>query len=171
MASRVNHINKNTGITYVYESVSYWDKEKKQARNKQTCLGKLDPISGELIPSKRSVPALIKTPLQDTVTTAKAEIVGSSIILDAITERLGLRTLLKSCFPKEYSQILTMAYYLASRGSPLSHCGTWCKSHAQPFGEPLIDQRITEVLRSITIDSKQTFFNGWMKKVLKDDYL
>jgi hypothetical protein len=51
------------------------------------------------------------------------------------------------------------------------YCGIWCKSHAHPFGEPLIDQRITEVLRSITIDGKQTFLNGWMKKVLKDDYL
>ena len=55
--------------------------------------------------------------------------------------------------------------------APLSHCGTWCKSHAHPYGEPLTDQRITEILRSITIDGKQTFFSRWMKKVLEDDYL
>ena len=54
----------------------------------------------------------------DPATTASAEIVGASIVLDAITERLGLGALLKSCFPKEYSQILTMAYYLVSRGGP-----------------------------------------------------
>jgi hypothetical protein len=28
MAYRVNHYNKETGTTYVYEAVSHWDKEK-----------------------------------------------------------------------------------------------------------------------------------------------
>lgn len=56
MSCRVNHVNKKTGVTYVYEAVSRWDKEKKQARNKQVCIGKLDPVSGEFIPSKRLGP-------------------------------------------------------------------------------------------------------------------
>ncbi len=63
-----------------------------------------------------------------------------------------------------------MAYYLASRGGPLSYCGMWCKSHAPSF-ECLTSQRITEILRSITIDKKQTFFAKWMNKVLEDDFL
>lgn len=41
--------NKVTGITYVYESVSYWDKEKKQPRNKKKLIGKIDPITGEVV--------------------------------------------------------------------------------------------------------------------------
>lgn len=169
MPTHVNHVNKKTGVTYVYESVSYWNKEKKQARNKQVCIGKLDPASGKLIPSKRF--SREQSALRDPATTASAEIVGPSIVLDAITERLGLGTLLKYCFPKEYGQILTMAYYLTSRGGALSHCGTWCKSHAHPFSEPLHDQRISEIIRSIGIDGKQTFLTRWMKKVLEDDYL
>ncbi len=44
MAYRVNHVNKTTGTTYVYEVVSFWDKNKKQSRNKQVCVGKLDPV-------------------------------------------------------------------------------------------------------------------------------
>jgi hypothetical protein len=32
MAFRVTHLNKKTGTTYVYESVSFWDKGKKQSR-------------------------------------------------------------------------------------------------------------------------------------------
>ncbi len=168
MPCRVNHVNKNTGITYVYESVSYWDKEKKQARNKQVCVGKLDPVSGEFIPSKRLAPE--QAVARDPAVTASAEIIGPSIVLDAITEQLGLCKLLKSCFPQEYSQIQAMAYYLASQGGSLSHCGTWCKSHAHSL-EPLTSQRISEVLSSISIDKKQTFFTKWMNKVLEDDYL
>ena len=169
MTCRVNHINKDTGVTYVYESVSYWDKAKKQSRNKQVCVGKLEPASGRFIPSKRLV--LEQAAVRDPIVTASAEIVGTSVLLDTITERLGLGALLKACFPKEHGQILTMAYYLASRGTPLSHCGTWCKTHSHPYGEILTDQRITEVLRSITTDGKQTFFTKWMKKSLEDDYL
>ena len=168
MPYRVNHVNKETGVTYVYESVSYWDKKKKQPRNKQVCIGKLDPASGKFIPSKRLAPE--HAAVRDPAVTASAEVVGPSIVLDAITEQLGLEKLLKSCFPEEYSQIQTMAYYLASQGGPLSYCGTWCKSHAHSV-ECLTSQRISEILRAINVDKKQTFFTKWMQKVLKDDYL
>jgi len=169
MSCRVNCKNKHTGITYVYESVSYWDKERKQPRNKRVCVGKYDPVSGDFIPSKRLSPE--QAAVRDPAVTASAEIVGGSIVLDTITKQLGLEGLLKSSFPKIYQQILTMAYYLVSRGGPLSHCGTWCKSHAHPVGIPLTSQCITDILRSISVDGKQTFFNKWMKKVLEDDYL
>lgn len=168
MAYRVHHLNKRTGVTYIYESHSFWDKEKKQARNKQVCVGKLDP-SGSFIPSKRLKPE--QAAARDPVVTASAEIVGPSIVLDTITERLGLGALLKSCFPTSHSQILTMAYYLVSRGGALCHCGLWCRNHAHPFGEVLIDQRISEILPSIMTDNKQTFLTRWMKKGLEDDYL
>lgn len=168
MSFRLNHVNKKTGVTYVYESVSFWDKEKKQSRNKQVCVGKLDPISGEFIPSKRLIPA--QAAVRDPAVTASAEVVGPSIVLDAITEQLGMEKLLRSCFPQEYKQIQTMAYYLASRGGPLSHCGTWCNSHA-PSAECLTSQRISEILRVISIDKRQTFFAKWMKQNLKNDFI
>ena len=34
--------NKKNGVTYVYESIDYWDKEKKQSRSKRVCIGKRD---------------------------------------------------------------------------------------------------------------------------------
>jgi hypothetical protein len=43
--------DKRTGTIYVYESESYWDKEKKQPRNKRTLIGKLDEETGEIIPT------------------------------------------------------------------------------------------------------------------------
>lgn len=56
--------NKTTGITYVYESKSYWDKEKKQPRNHRTLIGKLDE-NGNVVPTgKRGRPkkAVVHTP-------------------------------------------------------------------------------------------------------------
>ena len=168
MSCRINQLNKKTGVTYVYESLSYWDKEKKQPRNKKICVGRLDS-KGVFVPSTRLAPA--QAAVRDPIVTASAEILGSSIILDTITDQLGLEDMLKASFPKGYRQILTMAYYLVSQGGPLSHCGTWCKSHAHPFEVPLTSQCVSEILGSISMDGKQTFFNKWMKKVLEDDYL
>lgn len=49
--SIIKQYHKDTGITYVYESESYWDKEKKQPRSRRKLIGKLDPQTGEVIPT------------------------------------------------------------------------------------------------------------------------
>ena len=49
----IKQYHKDTGITYVYESESYWDKEKKQPRSRRRLVGKLDPETGEVIPTGR----------------------------------------------------------------------------------------------------------------------
>ena len=54
MACIVYQTDKKTGAKFAYESVSYWDKEKKQPRSKRKYLGKVDPETGEIIPSRSS---------------------------------------------------------------------------------------------------------------------
>lgn len=51
MASIIKKFNKKTGVTYVYESESYWDKEKKQPRSKRKLIGKIDEETGEIVPT------------------------------------------------------------------------------------------------------------------------
>ena len=50
---RVGYIYKKTknGTTYVYDNVSYWRKDIKQPRSKRKLIGKLDPDTGEIIPT------------------------------------------------------------------------------------------------------------------------
>lgn len=43
--------DKRSGITYAYESKAYWDKEKKQSRAKRTLIGRVDPDTGEIVPT------------------------------------------------------------------------------------------------------------------------
>lgn len=169
MSFRVYQVNKKTGVTYVYEATSVWDKEKKQPRNKQVCIGKLDPLTGEFVPSKRLNSEQAAN--RDPAVTATAKIVGPTLLLDSITAELGMDKLLKACFPKTFQQILCMVYYLAAQGGPLSHCELWSKSHAHPYNNILTSQRISEILRSIETDEQQTFFSKWGKQMLEDDYL
>lgn len=49
--ARIEHFDKRVGITYVYESTSYYDKEKHQSRSRRKLIGKLDPETGEMIPT------------------------------------------------------------------------------------------------------------------------
>lgn len=52
MASIIYQIDKKTGAKYAFENVSYWDKDKKQPRSKRKYLGKVDPETGNIIPSR-----------------------------------------------------------------------------------------------------------------------
>ena len=47
----IKQYHKDTDTTYVYDSQSYWDAEKGQSRSKRKLLGKLDPETGEIIPT------------------------------------------------------------------------------------------------------------------------
>ena len=47
----IKQFDKRSGITYVYDSKSFYDKEKKCSRAKRTLIGKIDPDTGEIIPT------------------------------------------------------------------------------------------------------------------------
>lgn len=47
----IKQFDKRSGITYIYDSKSYYDKEKKCSRAKRTLIGKIDPDTGEMIPT------------------------------------------------------------------------------------------------------------------------
>ena len=51
MAAIVYQKDKQSGITYAYESISFWDKEKKQSRARRTLIGRVDNITGEIVPT------------------------------------------------------------------------------------------------------------------------
>lgn len=47
----IRQYHKDTDTTYVYESESYWDPDKKQSRSRRKVVGKVDPETGEIIPT------------------------------------------------------------------------------------------------------------------------
>ena len=65
MAAIVYQTDKRSGITYAYESVSYWDKDKQQSRAKRTLIGRVDSTTGEIVPTdgrgrKKEAPLPVK---------------------------------------------------------------------------------------------------------------
>ncbi|MCK9230486.1 MAG: hypothetical protein RBS58_07240 [Syntrophales bacterium] len=57
MAAIVYQTSRHTGITYAYESLSCWDREKKQSRAKRKCTGRVDPETKEIIPTRKRMVA------------------------------------------------------------------------------------------------------------------
>jgi hypothetical protein len=166
----VIHTKKN-GIKYVYAIVEAgWDKEKKQPRNKQVCLGRLDEKTGEIIPSKRRE-RTAKRAAKAPEVTARSRVIGPCKILEKVAHDIGLEQTLRSCFPGRDEHMLSLAFFLVQKGLPLSRCEAWSMSNAHPFDGAIPSQRASDLLRAITEDERQTFFHKWMKKVAGKDCL
>ena len=127
MSSIIKRLDKRTGITYVYESTSYWDKEKKQPRSKRVLIGKVDPNTNEVVPTDgRGIrrkehlqnESAVDPVRQGPVPVIRTERVfcGATYLFDQIGEITGIQADLKTCFPNSYKQILSIAYYLILEG-------------------------------------------------------
>ena len=158
MTYRAIHTKKN-GVKYVYEVTGHWDKEKRQGRNKQVCLGRLDETTGEIIQSGRAVRKTNQT------VAATSKIIGPALLLNAIEQKFALRQMLKRCFRHKGEHILSLAYFLVQKGLPLSRSETWSASNRHPCGEIIPSQRVSGLLSAISEDERQAFFSGWMKKI------
>ena len=154
---------KKDGITYVYESESYWDKEKKQPRSKRKLIGHIDPETGEVVPNR-------KRSRSDEMY-ARTITIGQSLLFDRVSESIGLDPALRSAFMKDADKILTCAYYLLSEGNALGRCEQWSAGNLNPYGKRLGDQRIAELLKRLTPDSQKRFFRDWVKTISEEDNL
>ena len=163
--------NKKTGVTYVYSiEKSYWDKEKKSPRNKQLFLGKLNVETGEIIPPKRQR-NIVERATSAPGITATARVAGPYLLLEQITHKYGLDKLIKKCFAEKWKLMLSLVYFLVHKGSTLSRSESWSRSCLHPFSEPIVSQRISELLREVSEDERQQFLAMWLEDVLEEDYL
>ena len=161
----VKQLDKRSGITYAYESKSFWDKEKKQSRCTRTLIGRVDPSTGEILPTdqrnrRQPLPADTghrKGPAPSVRT--RRLFCGATFLFDQIGRKTGVTADLKTCFPSDYRKILSIAYYLILEDrNPLSRFGKWSALHRHPFGGDIPSQRSSELFASITEEGKDLFF-------------
>lgn len=176
MTAIIHQKDKRSGITYAYESVSYWDKEKQQSRAKRKLIGRVDDTTGEIVPTdgrgrkkKEMVPSAKPGPVPAEKTARS--FYGATYLLDAIGEKLGITQDLKACFPQTYRQILSTAYYLVLEDhNPLYRFEKWGTLHKHPYGKTITSQRSSELFASITEQDKQQFFKLQGKRRSETEY-
>ncbi len=169
----VYQTNKKTGVRYAYESVSYWDKERRQSRAKRVCIGRVDEETGEIIPTRKKKvgPKTIK-PGPVPITRTARLFYGATYLFDCIGEEIGVTKDLRTCFPDSYRKILSLAYYLILEDkNPLSRFPRWAHVHWHPHGEVISSQRSSDLFAAITEEGRQRFFTLQGKRRVEKEYL
>lgn len=176
MVAIVYQTDKRSGITYAYESISHWDKEKKQSRARRTLIGRVDTITGEIVPTdgrnrKKSKEKFSMKQGRPAIDSIKRTFFGATYLLNAIGEKLGITQDLKLCFPDTYKQILSIAYYLILEDStPLYRFEKWGILHKHPYGDNITSQRSSDLFASITEENKQRFFTLQGKRRVEQEF-
>lgn len=176
MVAIVFQTDNRSGITYAYQSISHWDKEKKQSRAKRTLIGRVDKVTGEIIPTdgrnrKKQDEKLPLNHKPKSAPMARRSFFGTTYLLDAVGEKVGITDDLKQCFPDTYKQILSIAYYLIlEESTPLYRFEKWGILHRHPYGKILSSQRISELFSSITEENKQMFFSFQGKRRCENEF-
>jgi transposase len=169
--------DKRVGITYAYENESYWDKEKKQPRSKRKLIGRLDEVTGKIIPTKRYKKKDME--IEDAslgqesfpIAMIQRSFYGATYLLDQIGDVTGVEADIKACFPDTYKQILSLAYYLIMEdANPLFRFEKWGAIHKHPFGEDIPSQRSSELFASIKTDAQMNFFRRQGKRRIEKEY-
>lgn len=173
----IYYTNKKTGITYAYENKAYWDKTKKQSRSKRKLIGKVDPVTGEIVPTRaykkreQSTGKKPSKPGPPSITAMRRSFYGAAYLFDQIGRVTGVAEDLKTSFPDTYKQILSVAYYLIlEENNSLNRFSHWQKLHVHPFGEDIPSQRSSELFQSIDEKSRMSFFAMQGKRRIETEY-
>ena len=152
---------KIKNFIYVYKATAYWDKTKKQSRQKRILLGKEDTKTKKLIPSKLNKPALWSKEF------------GISYLFDYIVQKCGLLNVIKNHFPGYWQEILACAYFEVAERRPLYLCEIWSEQSYSKNIVPITSQRISELLRTLGENERAIFefTKDWAKLRTEYEYL
>lgn len=146
--------NKKNGITYVYESISFWDKAKKQSRSRRILIGKLDE-AGNIVKTGQNASDSADSGLS--VPCPEAKRFGATFLLNQICAELGIEEDLKKCFPRNYSKILSLVYFLVMEGSSsVFRYANWAERHHLPYSKPIV---IEKLFSSVNRENRIKFFH------------
>lgn len=142
---------------YVYQVISYYDKEKKQARQKRKILGKRDPETNEIIPTRGNETRNANSSLD----------LGHTYFLNENAKKLSLDKLLKKHFGEDYSKILSLVYYILSENSSLHLFEQWFTGVSLDKDiKNLSSKEISLFLNNLgkSNDKIYSFFSDWVSK-------
>ena len=118
----VKSFNKVTGTTYVYESHKKWSKEEKKYKTIRKLIGKIDPMTGRVVPTgPRGRPR--SKPLEPNSRAAKAEPLDASEIdvqaLNTTIAELKIKNTLLMNEREKLSELIDGIMHFASQAKEL----------------------------------------------------
>jgi transposase len=103
--------------------------------------------------------------IQAVLKTARTVFFGPELVFAAITRKYRLDAIVKEAFPDQTaSDVLSLAWYVASEGSALVNSDVWLDTFENPRGYGMTSQEITRLLDRVTCDGMMTFYKLWPKQ-------
>lgn len=143
---------KINGRIYLYEAESYWDKEKKQARQRRRYLGVKDPKTGAP-----------KTPRKGVTPKAVANF-GEIWLMRKLAERTGLTEVLEKAFDDDGKKLFDLACYDALEEKGFHLYREWAESAWGVNGDLRTSQDISRLFANLDERSTKHFQNLWLRK-------
>ena len=122
---------KIKGKIYLYKVESYWDKEKKQSRQRRVYIGPKQNEKNDTIKENQS--SLVSKSF------------GNVFLVKFISDKLGLTEILKTVFPENYQEILALAFYEIIESAPLYLFPYWLNEHDLPTVKKLHSSDISNL--------------------------
>lgn len=150
---------KIKGRIYLYKVESYWDKDKKQSRQKRTYIGPKDKKK--------------KLSIKDINGQIVYKNYGNVFLLSYLLKQIGLEDILKSSFPNHYKEIIALAYYEITEASPYYLFPFWLEEHYLPktkkMDSPAISRFCDELGRQQHL--RMDFHERWLQHLQPIDAL
>ncbi|SFL74536.1 IS1634 family transposase [Pelosinus propionicus] len=167
------------GTEYVYEYISIWNSTKKRSEQKRNYIGK--NVEGIFLPNKKYTlqqqleHATAETEIKPEPVPAaecKRLFYGAIYLLDSIGQATGVTEDLKQCFPADYKEILSLAYFLVlEENTPIYRFHRWAVTHVHPFRFNIPSQHSTKLFGRIQEEQKMKFFALQSKRRFEQEYL
>lgn len=148
---------KIKGKIYLYRVESYWDKDKKQPRQKRTYIG-----------PKKSIKTAILIQDLNKITIKKF---GSIFLLKNLAEKIGLKKILSETFPDNFDNILNLCYFQITDETPDYLFNYWLEQNYLPHSSKMSSSDISELYSTIG-NSEATiklFIKNWINHLNPTD--
>lgn len=140
--------DKKRDKVYHYEVTSYWDKEKKQPRQKRKYLGVEDEQGNVITPRKE-------------VKIKKIQEYGGTYLLNELASECKLKEVLNEVYPEKSDEILNLVYFKILESSPYYLYKDWEESTYIPQGMCFTSQEASRFMMSLGEDEdrQNSFFS------------
>ncbi len=140
---------KIKGNIYLYRVESYWDKDKKQSRQRRTYIR---PKHGRKKESKSKTCNIINNKF------------GNIFLLDDASEKLGLTLLLRELFGELFRDILNLAYFFICDERASYLYPYWLNEQHAPLARRLTSEEISVVYQDVGKNQQAVadFFERWV---------
>jgi len=151
---------KIKGRIYLYEVTNFWDKEKKQSRQKRKYLGPKEKVY-----KKSQAQPLVEMEVKPSNFVSKSY--GDIFLVEHIQKELGIAEILKSEFASNYKEMLALSAFMLQESSASYMFHYWHEEHHLEDIKKLNSQNLSNLYEFIGRSERErfNFLKKWGKNI------